>query len=222
VDVPVIQPAPIDPPSIHKRLWHGFEGTVGWDIGANCGQTLTEMTTRFERVEAFEPAVECMPFLEPWERKAPVVVHQVALSNVDGHIPLAALPDKINTGQLVTPGTHGMEWSIDWAADQPEVARTVPARRIDTLILTQHPAPDFWKIDVEGHELLVLEGAEQTITDYMPDMLIEFHNQELHRACLECLTAHGYTELETVRHPHYRAGSEFWFNHGWVRVFAPR
>lgn len=213
-----ITPAPIDPPEIHRKLWEGFSGTEGWDIGSNTGQSLDEMTRRFKYVTAFEPSVECMPFLEPWAKL--VTVKMLALSNVDGSVQLAALPDKINTGQLVTPGTHGMEWSVDWAATAaPDIVRTVPAYRIDSLV-EEIPPPDFWKIDVEGHEMHVLEGAEQTITDYKPDMLIEFHNQGLHEAVLECLAGHGYTNVTTVRHPHYRPRSDMWHTHGWVRAFG--
>ena len=215
-----IRPAPIDPPEIHRHLWDGFTGRVGWDIGSNTGQSLGEMTNRFEQVVAFEPAVECMPFLEPWAPR--VLVKQIAVSNVDGEIQLAALPDKIDTGQLVTPGTHGMEWSVDWTSTQPaDIVRTVASWRIDSLV-EELPPPNFWKIDVEGHEMHVLDGAEQTITDYRPDMLIEFHNPQLYDEVIETLRQHGYTSIDTVRHPHYRHGSEMWHTHGWLRVFAPQ
>ncbi len=215
-----IRPAPIDPPEIHRRLWDGFQGREGWDIGSNVGQSLKEMTSRFQFVTAFEPATECLEFLEPWAKT--VTIKPIAVSNFDGSIALAALPDKIDTGQLVTPGTHGMEWSVDWTTEHPpEIVRTVPAARVDTLV-EQIPPPNFWKIDVEGHEMHVLEGAAQTITDYHPDMLIEFHNPELYAACIECLTGHGYTGIETVRHPHYPTGSDMWHTHGWLRVFSPK
>lgn len=215
-----IRPAPIDPPQIHYRLWDGFEGKEGWDIGSNVGQSLQEMTSRFTHVTAFEPAQECLEFLEPWADR--VTIKPIAVSNFDGTIQLAALPDKIDTGQLVTPGTHGMEWSVDWTKEHPaEIVRDVPALRVDTLV-EQIPPPDFWKIDVEGHEMHVLAGAEQTIVDYMPNMLIEFHNPELYDDCRECLRQHGYTDIETVRHPHYAYNSEMWHTHGWLRVFAPK
>ncbi len=214
-----IRPAPIDPPQIHHQLWRDFKGRVGWDIGTNVGQSLKEMTDRFDHVVAFEPATECMPFLEPWEGR--VLVKQIAVSNVDGEVQLAALPDKIDTGQLVTPGTHGMEWSIDWTREHPpEIVRTVPSWRIDSLVEELSP-PDFWKIDVEGHEMHVLDGAEQTIADYMPDQLIEFHNPQLYDEVRETLRQHGYDRIETVRHPHYAHGSEMWHTHGWLRVFGP-
>jgi FkbM family methyltransferase len=40
---------------------------------------------------------------------------------------------------------------------------------------------DFIKIDVEGFELKVLEGAEQTIKKFRPKMLIEINDHTLHR-----------------------------------------
>lgn len=215
-----IRPAPIDPPEIHRYLWDGFGGKVGWDIGANTGQSLTEMTNRFEQVVAFEPAVECMSFLMPWGQKNNVTIVQAAVSDVDGHVKLAALPDKINTGQLVTPGTHGMEWSIDWDTARADVAREVLSWRIDSLV-EELPPPDFCKVDVEGHEKHVLDGAAQVIADYMPNWLLEFHTPELLRQCTALFIDAGYKNLDVVRHPHYRPGTELWHGHGWVKVFRP-
>lgn len=40
---------------------------------------------------------------------------------------------------------------------------------------------DFIKIDVEGFELKVLEGAEETIKKFKPKMLIEINDHTLHR-----------------------------------------
>lgn len=221
----MIRPAAIDPPEIDAHLWKEFgggggTGGVGWDIGANCGQSMRQMCSRFLRVHAFEPAVECYEYLVPWvtgvRNHIDIQLHQLALSNIDGDIELAAIPDKIDTGQLVTAGTQGMEWSESLPS---ATARTVPARTIDSLVQEIGPF-DFCKIDVEGHEMLVLEGGQQTICDYMPDMLIEFHNQTLFGQILQCLQQHGYRRLETVRHPHYRPHSEMWHNHGWIRAFA--
>jgi len=38
---------------------------------------------------------------------------------------------------------------------------------------------DFIKIDTEGHELYVLEGAINTIEKYKPNIFIEVHPKEL-------------------------------------------
>lgn len=210
-----MKPAPIDPPEIHPTLWAGIGGTIGYDIGANCGQSLSEMTRRFTQVYAFEPATEALQLLNTWSNR--VTILPVAVSDTDENVTLAAIPDKIDTGQLITPGTHGMEWSAQIPA---ATARSVTARRIDSLI-EQIPPPDFMKIDVEGHERHVLAGAARTLATHRPDLLIEFHNHELWRTCLRVLDGHGYTQTATIRHPHYTRDSQMYHNHGWIRAAHP-
>lgn len=214
-----MKPAAIDPPEIDATLWKDIGGQVGWDIGANCGQTLPQMTSRFAEVHAFEPAAECQPWLRPWTvdaatRRGTVRVWPVAVSDTDQPIELYAVPDKIDTGQLVTP-TDGMEWSRRlWEAEHQ---RQVPATTVDTMTEKIGP-PDFLKIDVEGHETRVLTGARQTLTDFMPRLLIEFHSPELYRRCRECLIHHGYRGVEVIRHPHYPPDGPMWHQHGWIRA----
>jgi FkbM family methyltransferase len=216
-----MKPAPIDPPEIWHTLWDGVEGDVGWDVGANCGQTIPIMLERFQDVTAFEPAEECQPYLQAHVRGATgfggarLRIMPIAVSDFDGDIPLIALPDKIDTGQLVTAGTHGMEWNPD---DASGLLRHVPARTIDTLLKDGSlAAPDFMKIDVEGHELKVLFGARRTLAIGRPDLLIEFHSPELFDSVNTLLDGFGY-DLRTIRHPHYPHGSDMYFTHGWIRA----
>lgn len=213
-----MKPAAIDPPEIWDRLWHGFTGTVGWDVGANCGQTIPLQLERFQRVYAFEPAQECRPYLDSFDGDLRIL--PIALSDADGIIELMAIPEKIDTGQLVTAGVHGMEWDVDM---DTAVARQVTAATIDSLITDGSDilAPDFIKIDVEGHELKVLYGARRTLATVRPDLLIEFHSPVLHEQCGNLLEGFGY-DLETVRHPHYRPHSPLWHQHGWIRARQPR
>lgn len=206
-----MKPASIDPPEIWHELWQGYHGTIGWDIGANCGQTLMVMLDRFPHVYAFEPAEECWPYLADYPE---VTVEHIALTDTDGPVNLIALPDKIDTGQLITAGTHGMEWDPD---DPNGLTRQVPGRTIDSL--TQdgtHQPPDFCKIDVEGHELKVLFGARRTLAVTRPQLLIEFHTKGLHTSVRQLLETYGY-HCHTVRHPHYTPGSDMWFTHGWLK-----
>jgi hypothetical protein len=44
---------------------------------------------------------------------------------------------------------------------------------LDAFFASQDRGPDFIKIDVEGHELAVLEGARQTLQSRRPALLIE-------------------------------------------------
>lgn len=208
-----MKPAVIDPPEIWARLWSGFEGRIGWDIGANCGQTVPIMLDNFEQVIAFEPAAECWPYLEQFAGNFTFL--PIGLSDRDDHIDLLELPDKIDTGQLVTAGTCGMEWN----PNRPDASvRTVISRTADSLISEAAlQAPDFMKIDTEGHELRVLFGARQTLAVHRPDLLIEFHSPELHSSCEALLEQYGY-QCETIRHPHYRPGTPMWKQHGWLKA----
>lgn len=208
-----MKPAPIDPPEIWNILWEDFEGDVGWDVGANCGQTVPIMQQRFNQVYAFEPAEECWDYLAGFDGHYTWL--PIALSDTNEEIKLIALPDKIDTGQLVTAGTHGMEWD----PDLPEaLTRTIPAYTVDHMITEKGiEPPDFMKIDTEGHELKVLFGARQTLAVRRPDLLIEFHSPALHDSCQTLLEQYGY-KIETIRHPHYRAGTPMFFTHGWLRA----
>lgn len=208
-----MKPAVIDPPEIWSRLWKDFGGGTGWDVGANCGQTVPIMLDRFTQVIAFEPAEECWPYLQQFAGNFAWL--PIALSDRDDHIDLLELPDKIDTGQLVTAGTIGMEWD----PRRPDAAiRTVISRTLDSLLEEGAlDPPDFLKIDTEGHELRVLFGAKRGLAANRPDLLIEFHSKELHSSCFALLESLGY-RLETVRHPHYRSGSPMYFQHGWIRA----
>jgi FkbM family methyltransferase len=209
-----MKPAPTDPPEIRDTLWHGIEGEHGWDIGANCGQTVTHMLDRFTYVTAFEPAEECWPYLDKLPQDRLTIKH-IGLSDKNADVDLIALPDKIDTGQLVTAGTHGMEWNPD---HETGLIRTVPCRTVDSLLAPKKSqAPDFMKIDVEGHEMKVLFGAKRTLATHRPTLLIEFHSRTLHEQVSTLLDSFGY-HVTTIRHPHYKSHSDMWFTHGWLKA----
>jgi hypothetical protein len=53
--------------------------------------------------------------------------------------------------------------------------------------------PDFIKIDVEGHELEVLKGADRILRERSPNLIVETHSAELERLCLAYLHSLGYS-----------------------------
>lgn len=207
-----MRPAATDPPEIEEALWRDVaSGDVAYDVGANCGQSLPHLAAQFGDIYAFEPAAECLGYLAAWGTG--VHVCHVAVSDVDGTTDLLALPGKIATGQLVTPGVEGMD---DWGDTSVGTTRTVACRTLDSLVHVHGiPFPDFVKVDVEGHEDKVLAGALSVIQSCRPQWLIEFHSADLARTCTDVLTRYGY-DLRTVRHPHYPPGSHMWHQHGWL------
>lgn len=208
-----MRPAVPDPPEISPELWQGFTGEYGWDVGANCGQSVAAMCQVVTRFTCFEPSPDSYGFLRealPW-----VDARQVALSDHDGELVLAAPGgEQAETGQLVTIGTPGMEWSPpDWS-QVPRV--TVPCRTADSLA-HELGLPEFVKIDTEGHEAQVLAGALELLETGMTSFLIEFHSEANSLWCQGELADAGYT-VELVRHPHYEPGSALWLGHGWLKA----
>jgi FkbM family methyltransferase len=201
------------------------------DIGANAGQCIEQELYLFDRVMAFEPAEESFELLfaycEEHRHTDRLFARQLALGAEVGELALVALPDKISTGQLVSYGAQGMEY--DPAAPEGQV-RTVPCTTVDALVLEQRMAqlefvsladvvlPDFLKIDTEGHEVAVLQGAEDTLNELRPQMLIEVHSETNGRVIDDILEDYDY-RYEVIRHPYYEEFSPLWKTHYWMRCF---
>ena len=66
---------------------------------------------------------------------------------------------------------------------------SVKTTTIDSLNLK----PSLLKIDVEGFELAVLHGAEQTLKNNNIRLIIETHSKELRKQCTEFLHSLGYS-----------------------------
>ena len=82
----------------------------------------------------------------------------------------------------------------------------IPIRRLDDEI-TLFDRIDLMKIDIEGYELNMLQGAEQVIEKFHPKMVIEINEIALKRQdtiprdILDWLGAHGYNDV-SVLHRH--------------------
>jgi FkbM family methyltransferase len=211
----VVAPSAVDPPEISARLWEGVYGhRLGFDVGANCGQSIGEMRSRCQQVISFEPNPESYALASTMYPG--VRIYQIAVSDHDGEVELAALGGvQEATGQFVTPGLHGMEWDPGNWDDVPR--KTVPCQTLDSLA-GELGVPDFIKVDTEGHEAKVVAGAAGLLArGERPRWLIEFHAPELRTECLAVLMDAGY-RLETIRHPHYERGTLMWHQHGWLKT----
>jgi len=68
---------------------------------------------------------------------------------------------------------------------------------LDELIQSgEVPVPQFLKIDVEGFEMEVLEGAKWLIETHRPKMVLATHTPALEKACDDWLSARGYEMKE--------------------------
>lgn len=197
-----------DPGAINKRFAYLKHGKLAFDIGANCGQSVRRFLPNFDHVVAVEPADESFAVMEKeYGNDERVTLVQKACTDHIGKVSLD-VRDIIDTGQLTT----GPVGEFAWGAEHGK--REVPATTVDVLTDT-FGAPDVLKVDTEGHELLVLQGATETLKAH-PYVLIEIHSAENGKACRDLLVAAGYDELETIAHERSRVGSWAESNHFWI------
>lgn len=136
------------------------------DIGSNVGIYSFHFKNIFKNIDAFEPLIEVTHRLQSIQSKS-LTVHNVALSNKIGelhfYIPLA--------GGKIVPQLA----SLEKRDDDCEI-RTV---KVDTVDHYNFDDVDLIKIDVEGHEQSVIEGAVKAIKRNMPILIIEIEQRHI-------------------------------------------
>lgn len=165
---------------------------IAVDAGANRG-IWSEMMRRYARhVHAFEPNPKLYEELRRGAAKG-VTPHRLALSNETG------------TAELRIPKRQ--QGYSNYGASLSEVAIgsstyksiTVRTARLDDLDLGD---VGFIKIDVEGHESAVIDGAKETLRKYRPNLIVELEERHTHRPIYDLLAEvnrHGYEAFALYR-----------------------
>jgi FkbM family methyltransferase len=142
------------------------------DVGANLGYytiSLANWVGPSGLVVAFEPFPGNFAILEK-------NVHVNQLQNVV--LESSAISDCNDSLQLIYEGKEQFSATPSvggYAVEGGRESIQVPTRRLDDYIKTLGREPDFIKIDVEGQELAVLEGAHSTLATVKPILLVEIH-----------------------------------------------
>jgi len=162
------------------------EGAVTVDVGANCGLYTRELARLSAQVHAFEPSHRMADLLRRTSA-ANVCIHEVALSDHSGSAELF-IPqgdeELIHALASLEPRVGGLEGG--------GVSFQVPTARLDRVV-DQDVA--FVKIDVEGHELHVLNGSIELIEHSQPVFLVEAedrHRSEATRTVFEFFEERAY------------------------------
>lgn len=157
---------------------------IALDIGANMGVYTYALAPLARHIHAFEPQPDCCETIEAWAEGRNVTVHRAAVGASQGKLPLQ-IP--LKAGRAVTTRA-----SFE-AVDGPCTTIEVPVLRIDDL--GTGPV-GFIKIDVEGFERDVIEGAHATLRRDRPVLLIEIdrarHNRQSFDAIIGSLAALDY------------------------------
>lgn len=155
-------------------------GGTALDVGAWYGPWTYWLSRRVDKVVSFEPNPDVRRVLERSVRKN-VTVRGEAASNSTGTATLTLPP-----GDRGTEGRASLE-GLDEAG-----ARTVdvPTCRLDELGFTD---VRFMKVDVEGHEIAVLEGATELIERWRPIVVVEVEDRHGSiDGTVELMKSHGY------------------------------
>jgi FkbM family methyltransferase len=162
----------------------GYEGKTVWDIGAFVGYhalAFAALVGSTGAVVTFEPnpynVERVMMNLERNPDLASrIKVVNKALANEDGETTFSLSPS-IENGE-----SSGSHMTSAMAPEAPAVYESfdqikVVTVKADTLLGTsQYPAPALVKMDVEGAELMVLQGSTRLLAERRPSLLIEVHH----------------------------------------------
>ena len=207
---------------------------VVFDVGAHAGQ-YTKLFARAAhrgRVYAFEPGSYARSILRTvvWlHRLSNVAVVPIALGS-EVRLHTLTIPLK-SSGSLGFGLSHLGKPSERWRAVAQEiVALTTVDRVVKTLDLDRL---DFIKADIEGWELRLLQGAENTLARFRPRLLLELSGPALAHAgdrledAFAFLAARGYRAFSFEPEASLAPVSEcvdgdFWFIPAEARTDGPK
>lgn len=152
--------------------------SVAIDVGANVGLWAVHLAEHFDKVLAYEPMKEVYECLDANVKGLPVEVNKYALGNVNSTVEMVF--DSVNTGNSFVSEVGTGDIAI---------------KRMDNLLL---PKFGLLKIDCERHELQVLQGAVETITEYKPIIVCEQH-EDTEYCAGNFLKELGAKEITNVR-----------------------
>lgn len=149
----------------HCRSFH-----TAVDVGAHIGFFSFNLAQRFEVVHAFEPVAEHRECFAKNVRAEEVVLHDCALGAAEAACDMQ-VTDGSSGDSKVAPGL------------------SVAMRTLDSFGIRN---VDFIKVDCEGYEENVLRGAEQTILQWKPTIIVEQKHEMASRFGLQPLGAVEY------------------------------
>lgn len=169
-------------------------GWVCYDIGGYKGYYSGVMAMKgAKEVFVFEPMpanAEKIKKLIELNPALPIRLKEYAVSDSNEQAVFKLMPEE-TMGKL--------ESSSFQSADQSVTELTVNCVTLDELTRSGVPEPDFIKIDVEGAEEFVLQGAAQLLERKQPFLMIEVHSPAIGQRCMGVLRKYykTITVLET-------------------------
>ena len=170
-----------------------FQPTTFWDVGANIGfySWFVRRHPGVRHVLMFEPDPTNFALITKTIRKNAITNCQamnVALSDQTGEATFLVDHASGATGSLEITSQRENKHSLQHAYELSETV-TCQTATVDHLIADGAFPPQLIKIDAEGAEHLILAGANATLAQHRPTMIIETSKADL----VQNLLAIGYT-----------------------------
>ncbi len=151
---------------------------VVWDVGANVGFYSLLASRKARKVIAIEPLPANLAYLRRHialnRLESCIEVHELAATNYNGEGNFRPIPGNRSEGAL-----------------QPYGTMRVRTARLDRFT---SELPDVIKVDVEGNELEVLQGATDVLRRKSATVFISRHSADLD--CKDLLESFGYSVSE--------------------------
>ena len=189
---------------MHNDIFNG----VAIDVGANIGNHSVFFSKFFKKVYSFEPNPKTFKLLEINSKLSNnIYVKKMGLSNKE--VISNLLENKSNIGGSKLTNKKS-EKTIDIKLTTLDQEINIIKEKINLL-----------KIDVEGHELEVIQGSKETITKFRPIIIFE---QQLNdfpdnfRKIQKCLADLNYNQFGVIK----RKSNLLFLNKPWINKYIFR
>ena len=171
-------------------------GMVIYDIGANIGYislVFARLSGENGSVYSFEALAENIQRL----------THNIQLNHLQDRIRVnaCAVVDSTRTVTFKTHSSGAMGKVVGSAGRDEHYLQKIQVNGLaldDFVFIQKNPAPDLIKMDIEGGEVLAIQGMRRILKESRPVFFIELHGEESARVVWESLTGCGY-ELSLMK-----------------------
>ena len=170
-----------------RRLIKNPQDSVFLDIGANVGVYTIALADFFKTILAFEP----------YPTTSKILSLNIEINNVKNVTILNyGLSDKNYSANLYEGSPNNLGASSLKRGKNSTKRHVVVLRHAASAISEVTNSPiGFIKIDVEGHEIEVINGLREVISKQLPIIAFEANDKEHNQEIMEILTDIGYTKF---------------------------
>ncbi len=171
---------------LRDRISDRMKGHMFVDVGAHVGGWVVRFARTFESILAVEPN----------PRTVRVLWRNIRLNNLEKKTSIfcGALSDYEGRAGLNRYQTDGWNSMLNLHR-----APTLPARLLSEIVPVTvrsldslHISPTVVKVDTEGSESRILEGARETLSKHHPYLIIETHSEDQLDKVIQSLEEHSY------------------------------